>query len=45
MAESSIDHDGNGRLQDTYASRPIADRLEAKLARTSFTAQDRTLLR
>jgi predicted pyridoxine 5'-phosphate oxidase superfamily flavin-nucleotide-binding protein len=44
MAESIIYHDGNRRLQDTFQSRPIADRLEAKLARTSFSAQDRTLL-
>jgi uncharacterized protein len=44
MAESIIYHDGNRHLQDSFQSRPIADRLEAKLARTSFTAQDRTLL-
>ena len=44
MAESSIYHDGNRQLQDTFQSRPMADRLEAKLARTSFTAQDRALL-
>jgi uncharacterized protein len=44
MTESIIYHDGNRRLQDSFQSRPIADRLEAKLTRTSFTAQDRTLL-
>ena len=44
MADSSIYHDGNRRLQDIFQSRPIADRLEAKLARSSFTAQDRALL-
>ena len=32
MAESIFYHDGNRRLQDTFQSRPIADRLEAKLA-------------
>src|SRR5256712_3405652 len=37
-------HDGNRRLQDEFASRPIADRLEEKLTRTAFTADDRAFI-
>src|SRR5262245_43915782 len=44
MSESALYHDGNRRLQDAFQSRPIADRLEAKLARTQFTPQDRALI-
>jgi predicted pyridoxine 5'-phosphate oxidase superfamily flavin-nucleotide-binding protein len=44
MTDSLIYHDGNRRLQDAFQSRPIADRLEAKLARTEFSAQDRALI-
>jgi predicted pyridoxine 5'-phosphate oxidase superfamily flavin-nucleotide-binding protein len=35
-------HDGNRRLQDQFDSRRISDRLEEKLTRTAFTADDRT---
>jgi len=44
MSESIIYHDGNRRLQDAFQSRPIADRLEAKLARSQFSPQDRALI-
>ena len=44
MSESVLYHDGSRRLQDAFRSRPIADRLEAKLARTQFSATDRALI-
>jgi uncharacterized protein len=44
MTESLIYHDGNRRLQDAFQSRRIADRLEAKLARAEFSAQDRAVI-
>src|SRR5262245_24909761 len=44
MPDSILYHDGNRRLQDTFASRRIADRLEGKLTRTVFTADDRTFI-
>ena len=44
MAESILYHAGNRRLQDDFDSRRIADRLEYKLARTSFTADDRAFI-
>jgi uncharacterized protein len=37
-------HDGNRRLQDDFASRPIADRLEERLTRTAFTADDKAFI-
>jgi predicted pyridoxine 5'-phosphate oxidase superfamily flavin-nucleotide-binding protein len=37
-------HDGNRRLQDDFDSRRIADRLEEKLTRTAFTADDRAFI-
>jgi predicted pyridoxine 5'-phosphate oxidase superfamily flavin-nucleotide-binding protein len=37
---SLLYHAGNRRLQDVFDSRRIADRLEEKLARTTFTAED-----
>jgi predicted pyridoxine 5'-phosphate oxidase superfamily flavin-nucleotide-binding protein len=37
---SILYHEGNRRLQDEFESRRIADRLEEKLARTRFTADD-----
>src|SRR5262245_34765768 len=37
-------HDGNRRLQDAFASRPIADRLEEKLTRRAFTADDKAFI-
>jgi predicted pyridoxine 5'-phosphate oxidase superfamily flavin-nucleotide-binding protein len=37
-------HDGNRRLQDAFDSRRIADRLEEKLTRTAFTADDKAFI-
>jgi predicted pyridoxine 5'-phosphate oxidase superfamily flavin-nucleotide-binding protein len=37
-------HDGNRRLQDAFDSRHIADRLEQKLTRTAFTADDQSFI-
>jgi predicted pyridoxine 5'-phosphate oxidase superfamily flavin-nucleotide-binding protein len=37
-------HDGNRRLQDAFDSRRIADRLEDKLTRTAFTANDKAFI-
>src|SRR6187397_1969566 len=34
-------HDGNRSLQDQFDSRRISDRLEEKLMRTAFTADDK----
>jgi predicted pyridoxine 5'-phosphate oxidase superfamily flavin-nucleotide-binding protein len=38
--DSILYHAGNRQLQDAFDSRRIADRLEEKLARTAFTADD-----
>ena len=40
MPDSIMYHDGNRRLQDAFDSRRISDRLEEKLTRTAFTADD-----
>ena len=37
-------HEGNRRLQDDFESRGIADRLEQKLTRTVFTADDKAFI-
>jgi len=37
-------HDGNRELQDRFDSRRIADRLEQKLTRTVFTADDKAFV-
>jgi uncharacterized protein len=37
-------HDGNRQLQDDFDSRPIADRLEQKLTRTAFSADDKAFI-
>ncbi len=37
-------HEGNRRLQDDFESRGIADRLEQKLTRTAFTADDKAFI-
>jgi len=41
MSESIMYHDGNRQLQDQFDSRRISDRLEEKLTRTAFTADDK----
>jgi uncharacterized protein len=37
-------HDGNRRLQDAFDSRRISDRLEEKLTRTAFSADDKAFI-
>jgi predicted pyridoxine 5'-phosphate oxidase superfamily flavin-nucleotide-binding protein len=41
---SILYHEGNRRLQDEFGSRPIADRLEERLTRTEFTADDKVFI-
>jgi predicted pyridoxine 5'-phosphate oxidase superfamily flavin-nucleotide-binding protein len=42
--ESILYHDGNRQLQDQFDSRRISDRLEEKLARTQFSADDKAFI-
>jgi predicted pyridoxine 5'-phosphate oxidase superfamily flavin-nucleotide-binding protein len=44
MSESIMYHEGNRRLQDRFDSRRISDRLEEKLTRRQFTADDKTFI-
>src|SRR5947207_296165 len=44
MPDSILYHDGNRVLQDRFDSRRISDRLEEKLARTAFTADDKAFI-
>ncbi len=44
MPDSILYHEANRSLQDHFKSRPIADRLEEKLARTTFTDDDRAYI-
>jgi predicted pyridoxine 5'-phosphate oxidase superfamily flavin-nucleotide-binding protein len=44
MPDSIMFHDGNRLLQDAFDSRRISDRLEERLTRTSFTADDKTFI-
>jgi predicted pyridoxine 5'-phosphate oxidase superfamily flavin-nucleotide-binding protein len=44
MPDSILYHQGNRQLQDAFDSRRIADRLEDKLTRTVFTADDRAFI-
>jgi len=44
MPDSILYHEGSRRLQDTFASRRIADRLEEKLTRTTFTDDDKAFI-
>jgi uncharacterized protein len=37
-------HDGNRRLQDRYDTRRLADRIEERLRRETFTEEDRTFI-
>jgi predicted pyridoxine 5'-phosphate oxidase superfamily flavin-nucleotide-binding protein len=37
-------HDGNRQLQDRFGSRRISDKLEEKLTRTAFTADDKAYI-
>jgi uncharacterized protein len=44
MPDSIMYHEGNRRLQDAFDSRRISDRLEEKLTRTSFSAEDKAFI-
>ena len=44
MSESVMFHDGNRQLQDRFDSRRISDRLEQKLTRNEFTADDKLFI-
>ena len=44
MSESDLYHSGNRQLQDRFGSRELADRLEQKLARTTFTDDDKAFI-
>ncbi len=44
MTSSIMYHEGNRQLQDQFESRRIADRLEEKLTRTTFTDDDRQFI-
>jgi hypothetical protein len=44
MTDSIMYHDGNRRLQDQFDSRRISDRLEGKLTRREFTADDKAFI-
>ena len=44
MTQSIMYHDGSRRLQDRFDSRRISDRLEEKLTRTQFSADDKTFI-
>jgi predicted pyridoxine 5'-phosphate oxidase superfamily flavin-nucleotide-binding protein len=44
MPETIMYHEGNRRLQDQFESRRISDRLEEKLTRTAFTADDKAFI-
>ena len=44
MRESIMFHEGNRRLQDAFDSRRISDRLEEKLTRREFTADDKEFI-
>ncbi len=41
---SILFHDGNRMLQDEFGSRALADRLEQKLTRTTFTDDDKRFI-
>ena len=40
-----MSHEGNRGLQDAFDSQSISDRLEEKLTRTAFTADDKAFIR
>ncbi len=44
MTESVLYHEGNRQLQDAFDSRRISDRLEEKLCRRVFTADDKAFI-
>ncbi len=44
MAGIRMYHEGSRQLQDRFQTRPLADRLVERLARTTFTAEDRAFI-
>jgi len=44
MNDSILYHEGSRRLQDEFDSRRISDRLEEKLTRTAFSADDKAFI-
>jgi len=44
MPASVMYHDGNRQLQDRFDSRRISDRLEEKLTRKEFSADDKAFI-
>ena len=44
MPDSIMYHEGNRQLQDAFDSRRISDRLEEKLTRSAFTADDKAFI-
>jgi predicted pyridoxine 5'-phosphate oxidase superfamily flavin-nucleotide-binding protein len=44
MTQSIMYHEGNRRLQDRFDSRRISDRLEEKLTRRQFSADDKAFI-
>ena len=44
MPASAMYHDGNRQLQDRFDSRRISDRLEEKLTRLEFSADDKAFI-
>lgn len=44
MPDSVMFHEGNRKLQDQFDSRRISDRLDEKLTRQAFTAEDKLFI-
>ena len=44
MPDSLLYHDGNRVWQDAFDSRPLADRMEARLAHTDFSDPDKAFI-
>jgi uncharacterized protein len=44
MTSHAMYHDGNRQLQDAFGSRRLADRLEEKLTRATFTDENREFI-
>ena len=44
MTGQTMYHDGNRQLQDAFGSRRLADRLEEKVTRASFTDDNRAFI-
>lgn len=44
MTSQTLYHDGNRQLQDAFGSRRLADRLEEKVTRTSFTEDNKAFI-